>query len=90
VVRKGALTTPTPPVSKVKLKGVLPGTGNLYRPKLAEFEIQGKFYKYPVYEQYFYCVIDPVKLIMHVKFPHSDTVILNESKIIPSVRFHTG
>jgi len=69
VVRKGALITPTPPVSKLKLKGVLPGTGKLYGPKQAEFEIQGKNYKYPVYEadiqedcllglnfmQYFYC-----------------------------------
>ena len=104
VVRKGALTTPTPPVSKLKLKGVLPGTGKLYGPKLAEFEIQGKIYKYPVYEadiqedcllglnfmQYFYCVVDPVKFTMHIKFPHSDTVILNESKTIPTVRFHTG
>jgi len=82
----------------------LPGTGNLYGPKLAEFETQGTFYKYPVYEadiqedcllglnfmQNFYCAIDPVKFSMPIKFPHSDTVILNESKTIPTVRFHTG
>jgi len=32
VVKRGLLPTPTPPLAKLKLKGVLPGTGLLYGP----------------------------------------------------------
>jgi len=45
VVRRGLLSTHTPPAAKLKLKGVLPGTTTLYGPKLVKIEIQGKQYQ---------------------------------------------
>jgi len=48
VIKKGFLTTPTS--GKLKLKGVLPGTGTLYGPKLVKFNINGTSYKFHIYE----------------------------------------
>ena len=104
VVKKGFLTTPTPPKAKLKLKGVLPGTGTLYGPKLAKFDINGKSYKFPIYEaeiqedcliglnfiQNFYCVIDPVACKMAIHTPSYNLVDLRKSTNPPSTLFHTG
>ena len=102
VIKKGFLTTPTS--GKLKLKGVLPGTGTLYGPKLVKFHINGTSYKSPIYEadiqedcllglnfiQNFYCVIDPVACKMAINTPDYNLVELKKSKIPPSALFHTG
>ena len=103
-VVKGFLTTPTPPKAKLKLKGVLSGTGTLYGPKLAKFDINGKSYNFQIYEAEiqedcliglnfipnFFCVIDPVACKMAIHSPSYNSVDLTKSKNPPSTLFHTG
>jgi len=50
VVKNGLLPSPTSPKSKLKLNGVLPGTGTLYGPKQVTFQIKNKKYDFPDYE----------------------------------------
>ena len=80
--------------AKLKLKGVLPGSGTLYGPKLVKFDINGTSYQFPIYEadiqedcilglnfiQNFYCVIDPVACKMAINTPDYNSVELKKSK----------
>jgi len=98
------LPTPTPPVSRLKLKGVLPGVGNLFGPKVVKFQVNGRHYEYPIYEadieeecllglnfiKDFGCLIDPNKLKMTITLPYNDEVELQETRQEPTVRFITG
>ena len=105
MVKRGILPTPTPPAAKLKLKGVLPGTRNLYGPKLVKIEIYQKqnqeFYIYEAdiqedcllglnFLQQFFCEIDPVANKMRINHHYGDVVKLRNSSDSPSVRFTTG
>ena len=100
VVKRGLLPTPTPPVSKLKLKGVLPCIGQLYGPKIVKFEINDKRYQCPIYEAdiqedcllglnfigHFYCLIDPIKCEMIMKFPQLNIVQLKKKERLTNQR----
>jgi len=104
VVKKGLLPSPTPSKSKLKLKGVLPRSGTLYGPKQVTFQINNKKYDFPVYEseieedcilglnfiQTYYCLCDPIKMILYISKPNYEEIKLQRSNKPPSVLFHTG
>jgi len=83
IIRKGFLPTLTPPESKLKLKGVLPGTGTLYGPEMVDFKIGKDSYKFPIYEseiegecilglnflQAYQCICDSTKRLLYTRSP---------------------
>jgi len=104
VLKRNCFSPPTPPVSKLKLKGVLPGTGKLYGPRIATMKLNSHTYSFPVYEadmeeeciiglnfiQSFYCVVDPVRLKLRINEPHQTEVSLQKVTKSPSVSFRLG
>jgi len=93
VLKRNCFSPPTPTVSKLKLKGVLPGTGKLYGPRMATMKLNSHTYSFPVYEadmeeeciiglnfiQSFYCVVDPVHFKLRINEPHQIEVSLQKA-----------
>ena len=104
IIRKEFLPTPTPPESRLKLKGVLPGTGTLYGPKMVDFRISKDSYKCPINEseieeecilglnflQAYKCICDSTKRLLYIRSPTYKEIPLQTSPKARSVLFHTG
>jgi len=105
VVKRGFLHGASAPEARLKLKGIVPGeTGQQYGPRMVTLSVNGKAYKFPMYEaqmdgncflaldflQGFYCIVDPVKLQMEIKIPYGDMIQLKKPQQQPSISLHIG
>ena len=104
VLKRNQFQPKTPPKSRLKLKGVLPGTSSLYGPRMTDLKINNKVYRFPAYEadieedcilglnfmRAFHCVADPVKMTLVINHPEFDEIPLNPTQKTPSISFHTG
>ena len=103
VVKRAHLPGKPPEPARLRMKGVLPGTGILYGPRYVTFEMQEKLFPIAAYEAginedcilglnfllEYHCIIDPVNKRMHLRRPSLLTIQLNQTNNSPSTIFHT-